>query len=629
MTHSLRVLLSMVLITCVMSACAQAPFTGTKSAKAHKRQQEAETYYSAGENQKALDLVNDAIKLDPAYVDALMLKGSVCNALRLYEDAYQSVKSAIGIAPTLAPAYYFGGLFAMRSLHFEDAAAWYEKYLTFPGLSNQKKTNAERQLKNARFATFAIKNPLPYKLENLGDAINTPFNESGPCLLADGKVIYFSRLKGDENIFFSFLSDAGWSNAIEAPTPLNSELNEGGLSVTVDGQYLFFTACDRHNGLGSCDIWVSKNDGSHWGQPLNLGPVVNSVAWESQPSISSDGKTLYFAANRPGGQGGKDIWKSVFANGKWNAPVNMGPGINTPYDEESPFIHPDGVTLYFSSNGWPGFGGADLYAKKLDDSLPPKNMGYPLNTPDDQVGMVITADGASGYTFNDQPGGKGGMDIYRFDVPQEVRPGRVTYVKGKTLDANTKEVVPAKVELTNLITGQVTTVYSTVIGGNFLVCLPPNASFALNVQATGYLFYSNHFETSLNDVTQPQEIKVELQKVSIGQVLTLKNVFYETNAYQLKPTSYTELDKVVDLLKSNSKIKLEISGHTDNTGDPQKNKVLSQNRADGVKQYLISKGIDATRLTSVGYGDTKPVGPNDSDAGRAQNRRTEIKITGL
>jgi outer membrane protein OmpA-like peptidoglycan-associated protein len=397
--------------------------------------------------------------------------------------------------------------------------------------------------------------------------------------------------------------------------------------------YLFFTGCNRPQGMGSCDIYISRREGKEWSKPFNIGAPVNTPGWESQPSLSADGRTLYFVSTRSGGVGGYDIWKSELKDGgEWSAPINLGPTINTPYDEQSPFIHPDDQTLYFSSNGWPGLGNKDIFMSRKNNATgnwqTPLNLGYPINTFGEESSLTISSNGRTAFFASDQKGGFGGMDIYSFELPEKLRPNLVTFVKGQVFDKDSNEPLDGTIQIINLNTGKA--VYDDVAdleSGEFLATMVVGNTFALNVSKAGYLFYSENFSLKDQKSNTPYLIKVPLQKITIGGMVTLNNVFFDTNKFDLLPESKVELQQLISFLQKNPKVAIEISGHTDNVGEDRKNMLLSENRAKAVYSYLIANKINASRLTYKGYGETRPAGENDTEEGRQRNRRTEFSIT--
>jgi len=394
---------------------------------------------------------------------------------------------------------------------------------------------------------------------------------------------------------------------------------------------MIYTACNRSDGIGRCDLYYTTKVGDRWTFPKNMGKPVNSPYRETQPSLTPDGRTLYFSSDRPGGKGQHDIWVSYLDDGnRWSVPENLGEVINTPGIEMSPFIHPDNQSLYFSSDGHIGLGGYDLFVTRRDSTgkwQKPMNLGYPINTNRDEIGMIVNSRGDKAYYSSDVDK-TNGKDIYVFDLPVQDRPVMTTYMKGKVFDADDNQLLRAQFELVDLETGNsIFRSYSDSITGEFLVSIPVNHNYMLNVSRNGYLFFSENFSLKNTYRSDRPFLKdVPLQPLKAGKRIILKNVFYETDSFALKKESTAELNKVIGLLQANPKIKIEISGHTDNTGTPDYNQKLSENRAKTVAKYLISASVNAERVVAKGYGMNNPVASNDTEEGKAQNRRTELQI---
>jgi outer membrane protein OmpA-like peptidoglycan-associated protein len=473
---------------------------------------------------------------------------------------------------------------------------------------------------------------VPFKPVNLGSEINTAADEYLPVATADEATLIFTRkINNNEDFYKSNKLNDKWQTAVYLSDQINTpQYNEGAESISQDGKYLFFTGCNRPDGLGRCDIYIAQKKGDDWSKPFDLSPPVNTTGWESQPSISADGKTLYFVSNRKGGYGGYDIWKSHLTDKGWGEPENMGPNINTMYDEQSPFIHADDSTFYFCSNGWPGLGGKDLFVSRLGKDgkwQKPENLGYPINSSGDENGLTLTATGAYAFFSSNNLNGFGGYDIYTFEMPQSIRPQLVTYVKGIVQDAKTKAPLEAAVEIIDLQRKEaVYQDYSDATLGDFLATLTSGKNYGLNISKSGYLFYSANFSLVGHEPKNPFNISVLLEPIEIGNKVILNNIFFDTNKFDLKPESITELQQLVDFLTLNPTLHIEISGHTDDVGGDASNQALSENRAKAVYQYLISNKIPAERLVYKGYGKTQPIAPNTTDEGRQKNRRTEFKI---
>jgi len=623
----------------------------TKSKKAIKAFNKSLNYIQAKDFQKAEKEIKIAIKADANFIEAHMLLGDINAEQKKNDEASDAYQEAIEIAKNTQPSLYFiYANFLFKAGKYEKAKANYQTYIE---LQKDKKINAEiissieKNIGICDFAIEAIKNPVPFVPINMGENINSEYNEYSPVITADDNTIMYTRLIKDnkddkrvqEDFFISTKKDGLWTKSVNLGPPVNTSNNEGQPSLSPDGKILIFTACEDYDGYGngrtgygSCDIFFSRKVGNSWSIPKNIGKPINSAAWESQPSYASDGKTLYFVSNRKGGYGGSDIWKStVDSAGYWGNPVNLGPIINTKGNEFSVFIHPDNQTLYFSSDGHPGLGGLDIFVSRKDASgnwTKPVNLGYPINTPNDEQSFFVNAKGNRAYFSSDKEGGSGGFDLYYFELYEEARPKLVTYLKGIVYDSKTNEKLEAKFELIDLKTGNlIVESYSDKINGDFLVSIPSDNDYALNVSKNGYLFYSENFSLKgQKSELDPFTKNIPLQPIEVGDAIILKNVFFDTDMFNLKDESLVELNKLVDFLNKNNSIIIEISGHTDNQGKAEHNKTLSENRAKAVYDYLVSHKISEKRLSYKGYGETRPIDSNDNETGRAVNRRTEVKI---
>ena len=599
-------------------------------------------YEEAGKNisykfyQKALDLLKQAVEQDNQFAAAYQQLGDVSRRVKDFQNAEIYYRKVLEIDPNFHPLTYFG--LAESALNVGDypaALTNFKKYITFPNIPASSKTLAEKFIQDAEFAISGLKNPVPYHPVNLGEAINSPAQEYLPAITADEETLIYTRMaQNNEDFYKSVKKGENWTKSVYLSQSINTTMyNEGAQCISPDGMYLFFTGCNRPDGAGSCDIYIARKEGKGWSKPFNIGPPVNSPGWDSQPSLSADGRTLYFVSTRPGGYGGYDIWKTELKEGgSWSTPVNLGPTVNTPYEEQSPFIHPDDQTLYFSSNGWPGFGSKDIFMSRKDTAgkwQKPLNLGSPINTFGEESSLTISSNGLTAFFASDQKGGYGGLDIYSFELPKHLRPHPVTYVKGQIFDKESKEPLSAQVQIINLESGKpVFDDDADLETGEFLATMPVGKTYGLNVSLEGYLFHSENF--SLNNPTKadkPFLLQVPLQKIAIGGLVTLRNIFFETNKYSLLPESKVELDQLIRFLKDNPSVSIEIGGHTDAVGDEKSNLLLSMNRARTVYEYLGRQGVPATRLSFKGYGESKPVGENNTEEGRQLNRRTEFKVT--
>lgn len=573
----------------------------------------------------------------------------------LYADQGRSAQAitAYREALALSPRFFPNAYLHLAELEFRDQqyTAAEQHYGEFMKLSDDavRRARAELGMRSCAFAREAVKNPVPFEPRNLGPGVNTKQGEYYPCVTADDQLLLFTRDVHDgtppyghqEDFFMSYRDAQGqWGKAL--PWPLNLKMNEGAGTLSPDGRFLIFTACSMadgtygagRKGLGSCDLFISRRVGERWSPPENLGPPVNSRAWESQPSLGSDGRTLYFIRGMQAMDGikGMDIFMSRLQDdGSWSKPERLGEHINTSFQEESVQIHPDGRTLFFSSNGHPGMGGLDIFVSRMQDDGTwgqAENLGYPINTGADENSLVVSADGLLAYFASDRPGGQGDLDLYSFALYEQARPVPVSFVKGRVFDKESRDPLEADVMLFDLSTGKMATAaYSDPRSGEFLVCLPTGRTYALNAGTEGYLFFSQNYDVQgSGTAVKPFTLDVPMEPLKAGATIALRNIFFATGSAALLPTSNAELDQLSRLLFVNPTLRLELSGHTDNVGDDASNQKLSDQRANAVRDYLLGKGIEAARLVAKGYGESRPMTTNDTEEGRALNRRTEITV---
>lgn len=644
----------LLMIICLYCLGASGQKYSVKSKKAIASFEAAQKSYANSRFNEAINYLNAAIKKESSFIEAYLLKADIYFNQKQHTLELEALEKAITIDSTyFKPALFNMGVAKYNTGQYDEVAFWMN---TFKRHNKSKRTKLDPDfwIEKAVFAKEAIVNPVFIEPYNLGENINSDLDEYWPSLSADGETMIFTvlvpkdPLEADpgsltknainfrEDFYVSKKVNNNWI-AREAVVSLNTNSNEGAQSLSADGNWMFFTACGRSGGKGSCDIWFSKRTKEGWSKPTNLVAPVNTPFWESQPSFSADGRSLYFVSSRPGGEGKKDIWKATISGFKkdgtpyFGKVENLGPNVNTEGDENSPFIHHDNQTLYFSSDGWPGMGAMDLFYSRNGPSKGwsrPTNLGYPLNTENDEIGLVINAKGDLGYFSSDGLDEGDDKDLYQFTIPEQIRPNPVTYVKGKVYDGETNEVLSADIRINNIADGQLSVLTSTApYSGEFLFCLPGGNQYALNIQKEGYLFYSDNFKVADNaSILKPQQLDVYLNKIKAGACFILRNVFFESDSYVLSVSSHIELDYVVRLLQINPNVKVEIGGHTDNTGTKSYNLELSNHRAKAVYEYILSKGISATQLSYKGYGMSNPIDSNETDEGKANNRRTELKV---
>ena len=599
----------------------------------------------------AFNEFSKAAQADERFVEPRIMLAEIAEQRGQDDEAITRYREVMAIAPRFFPtAQLHLADLEFRHGQYAEAEKNYKGYLE-KEQDPQRKARARLGLDNCTFAARAIQQPVPFEPKNLGPAVNSADPEYYPCITADdATLIYTRRVKDPELIPWGMQEDfmvshrdaeGTWQAAKPIPTVNTRQYNEGAGTLTPDGRFIVFTKCATEDGsyggslqgFGSCDLFISRRIGDRWTPPENLGPPVNSRNWETQPSMASDGRTLYFIRGTQAQDGIKsmDIYTTALQeDGTWSKPEKLGANVNTAYQEESVQIHPDGRTLYFSSNGHPGFGGLDIFvSRKEEDGSWGKalNLGYPINTGADENSLLVSADGEVAYFASDREGGLGDLDLYSFELYPEARPLAVSFIRGKVTDRTNGQPVEADVQLYDLATGKLTTgAYSDPRTGEFLVCIPAGRSYALNASSEGYLFFSQNYDVAAGTPKEPYSLNVPLSPLTAGSVIALRNIFFNTASYELLPTSNAELDKLTALLKSNPTLRIELGGHTDNVGADAANLTLSDQRAQAVRDFVIAQGIDASRITAKGYGETKPVATNDTEEGRALNRRTEVTV---
>lgn len=598
------------------------------SKKAQKYFDEAN--YDIGLNQweSAKEKLELAVKASPKFDKAHLYLANVYYQLEDYSAAIKSYEYTIQQESFPNKVYQYLAQSYFEVQEFDKAIEQIEQYLANDKISELSKAEGNQLKANAIFSKTAILHPVPFEPINLGSNINSEMDEYLPSLNADESTVLFTRkVNGQEDLFSTGKTKDGWKEAeIVGENVISTGHNEGAHCISANGKLLLYTICNKKPSLGSCDIYLTKLIGENWSEPVNISKPINSTAWESQPTLSADGKSIYFVSNRAGGFGGKDLWVSHNVDGYWQEPVNLGPEINTIFDEQTPSIHFDNETLYFSSDGHPGLGKQDIfYSRKVNGKFTkPVNLGYPINTNKNESGLNISLNGLEAYYAAEKEEGFGGLDIYQFLTPKAAQPKRVTYVKARILDSKEK-LVSADFTLTDINSNE-TIISDFTDDGNILIALPSGREYAFHVKKDGYLFESYHFQLKDTVERNAYLIELHLNPIIIGNHNILNNVFFETDSYQLTSNSNTELNNLVELLNTNKTMKLEISGHTDNVGNDDYNQELSQKRAESVVNYLIKNGVNPDRLIAKGYGSQQPNFSNDSEEGRLKNRRTEFKI---
>ncbi len=526
----------------------------------------------------------------------------------------------------------------------------------------------EKRIQECKNGKELVKSPARVYIDNLGPVVNSVYPEYSPLINADESVLFFTSRRNNttggkkdeseeyfEDIYITEKGPNGWTTPKNPPSPLNGNYHDATVGLSPDGQTLLTYKSENFG-----DIYICNLNGTNWTAPKKIKGSINTKNHETSASISYDGKTLYFVSNRPGGYGEHDIYISKLDNkGEWGEVTNLGSVINTQYDEKSVFIHPDGKTLYFSSKGHNTMGGLDIFKSTYDGTKwsEPVNIGYPINTPDDDVFFSISASGVHGYYSSVKPEGYGGQDLYVItflgpekplinnnednllasiaqpvneiviEKPVEIKENLVTILKGIVMDEATGAPLGASIEVVdNTLNEPIATYASNSATGKYLISLPSGKNYGISVKAPNYLFYSENINIPPSTSYREVEKNIKLKKLEIGSSVILNNIFFDFNKYSLRSESLPELDRLLKFMNEYPTVKIEISGHTDNVGSSNYNKTLSENRARAVVDYLISKGIKADRMVAIGFGFEKPIATNDTEEGRQMNRRTEFKI---
>ena len=610
--------------------------------KAQKLYEEGKAAAASRNFNRAISNLQKSVNMAPNYAEAHRELAYYFFVLRDLTNARKHYQQAADLKPNeraFAAAYIRLAEFYINEGGYAEALKYAKTYLEMqPSARYINDINmAKAIVKSSEFAVKAKEEPIKFEPKPLPDVINTLQQQYFPTLTADEQTMIFTGRSGDnEDIFSVQRKDGEWQQP-QIIEELSTKNNEGTCSISADGKTLIFTACvgnkDRQV-YGACDLFISYKTGDTWSEPVNMGRNINTKAWESQPSLSADGRVIYFISDRGGGLGKNDIWMSEKdKEGNWLPAVNLGEPINTELNEISPFIHANGKTLFFSSRGHAGFWGYDLYSTERDEKgvwKAPANLGYPINDHHDQVSLVIAANGKTGYYSHEEKQENQQLfsTLYTFEIPEEIRiKRRSDVVKGKVFDIKTEQMLKAKIELTDIESKEViAAVSSDSINGGYMIVLTEGAEYALHVNKEGYLYKSLKFNYKEQKEAQEIELDIALEPISAGSKVTLNNIFFESGSFALLEKSQTELDKLVTFMQENPGIKIEIAGHTDDVGADEANQTLSQKRAGSVVEYLTKNGIAAERLKAKGYGEAQPVVHNDSDENRALNRRIEFEI---
>ncbi|MFY0607183.1 MAG: PD40 domain-containing protein [Cyclobacteriaceae bacterium] len=602
---------------------------------------------SAGNFEQAITRFKEAVNLQNDYQDAWYYLGLAFNFDKQWDQAVYSFNRLKAINPDYDPFFYFEASKALIELDkLEDAqyavSVFLEKLPDTPKNARARqqgifRLNYAKESPKVRASTNIMSDPIALS------AINSVSGDYMPQVSPTGTRLYFTSVRqggfdnqDDENkpldygedLYFSKLENDQWSVPELLPEPLNSIGDDFGSAFTGDGQTMVYVRCGSDESIGSCDLYITQLNGETWSEPVNMGNVVNSEEWDSQATISADGNRIVFTSARPNGYGSSDIYM-VEKNhlGEWGSAQNLGGTVNTPFRENSPYLAPDGKTLYYASDGHPGYGGMDIFYCIFENGKwsKPINLGAPLNSSDDDTNFSISAEGM-GYFSSSRLDGSN-YEIFSIELPDALKPKATAVVQGIVSNSKSKEPLGAVVLIEDINSGELISVNkSNSSSGEYLVVLPAGRNYSVSASSKGFFFYSQSFELPKDTSYQEIDLNIELEPIEKGTKVVLNNIFFESGRAELKPISYVELNKATDLLKDNASMIVEIGGHTDSQGTTEANLALSQKRAEAVMNYLLLAGIDPSRLKSKGYGEAVPIADNSTPEGRSINRRTEFEI---
>jgi outer membrane protein OmpA-like peptidoglycan-associated protein/tetratricopeptide (TPR) repeat protein len=638
--------------------------------------EEGDDFFEMGEYymKDAIPFYEKANKFNPNN-DLLNYKLGVCYYYtRKNGEAIVHLNKAKELNPMISQDIdlYLGKSY-QRNLEWDNAILAYQSYMASLSPEDVEGIKmAKKYISECNNGKRLSSEPIRVWIDNLGPAINSKHHEYGVAINADATLMMFTSRRPEnigglidpstndyfEDIYVSEFINDEWTSAENIGEPINDKGHNASIALSNDGmELILFKGNERTLG----DLYVTDKYDGEYESARELGRYINSKYHESSASISPDRRKIYFVSDRPEGYGGRDIYVSQWDDRReeFGPAINLGPTINTEYDEEGVFIHPDGKTLYFSSQGHDNMGDYDIFVSTWDGNSwsRPENLGFPVNSPDIDVFFLVSANKRYGYFTSEKEGGYGLRDIYQIEFlgkekepvlntednliaalakPQsniiieptvEITTSKLALVRGVVLDETTNQPLVAEMELVDNGTGQVLATFdSDAASGRFLVSLPSGKNYGIAVNVDGYLFHSENFLIPEETSYREYELVILMKKIEVGKKIILRNIFFDTNSSVLRPESKTEIARIAEILNDNPNIRVEISGHTDSQGEDKYNQWLSEKRAKSVVDALIESGIDPSRLEFVGYGELDPIESNLTEEGRQENRRTEFKI---
>lgn len=592
---------------------------------------EAKKQFTNKNYSAAIKTANQILATDPGSKDAHLLLADVYEKIDSTNLEIIHLNKAGELGREWEVVFRLGEAYFKKG-DYSEALRYYNIYTDYKNIPEKKQFLLACKMANCKFELYSINN---------SGQLNSGKGEYWPTVSADGKKVVFNRTSNASNtqnnteVYMGLPDSVVWQIA----RPVNDSIvfDNVGIQKLGEGErILFFTACDRTNGMGDCDIYFLKFENGKWGEPLNAGNLVNSSQWEGQPTFSPENHFLYFSSDRNGGNGKKDIWRAELtgfsADGQpqWKTPENLGSLINTSGNEISPFVYDEKHNFFFASDGHPGMGGMDLFvadADELGNLSNLKNLGYPINTNYDDDALTLNYICDTTY-FSSSRQTEKGMEIFAFNFDRGLTTTPIAYVRVKVKDMHTNKPVQVEVKLESqpFKTSRFQ-MQNTDEKGEAMFYVMLNRNYAFTVAEPGYLYTSKFInQNKANSISEPDVLEIELQPIEIGAEVQLYNIYFETDSFRILPQSESELQNVVAFLKNNTKLKIEIQGHTDSSGNAENNKLLSENRAKSVVDYLVKNGITKNRLSFRGYGDKVPIASNETPEGRMLNRRTTIKI---
>ncbi|MCY4419060.1 MAG: OmpA family protein [Cytophagales bacterium] len=607
----------------------------SSSARALRFYQQGMENLKARHFDDAILALENAIRRDKNFIEAYLALSSVYELLLDPEKELSYLLQAFKVDSTHVKnrrTYYKLGKAYLQQGKYQEALPMFENYLEHENLDESEAVGVRKEISRIRFSQASLQKalliePRPLPIPKGPYALNY-----FPSLTLDGKTLLFTGRKNkaahaDEDILISYKEEGSWSMPIPLPGKVNTSKNEGSCVISPTGDFLILSACQRSDSFGSCDLYLSRKDRGVWQFPVNMGKTINSSAWDSQPSLSADGRNLYFVSDRPGGQGKRDIWTSRRTKKGWSTPQNLGPRLNTPEDEVSPFIHSNGESLYFSSEGHLGMGGFDLFLSEKDPSGAwgkPRNLGAPLNTYQDELSLVVDIHGIKGYYTQE---GKRTTEfesrIYHVDLPVQIRVRRATFlIQGRVRNALSQEPLAVRLSFQGLKSDPSEYLFTSDASGKYLSVLLGGSPYRVQIQEAGFLLYQKQIRLD----------KDRTEDINLIPIPPPEIIFFPTNGYLLTQVDKGKLERLGAFLQDHPQARLNISGHTDNTGSSAFNQLLSEKRASAAHAVLLQMGIDSQRMTWAGYAQNKPYQKaisskaKDPSELRRLNRRTEVEI---